>query len=64
MDQPTPGLEFVLGSVGRPELFDTIIMANLGYFQLKAGPGAWVLRMRPGRSEDIYAVHRYGCVPE
>ena len=59
-DHPTPGLEFVLGSAGQPELFDTIVMANLGYFQLKAGPGAWVLRLREGRSRDTYSVHR--CV--
>lgn len=27
-----------------------------GYFQLKANPGAWILRLREGRSEDIYQV--------
>ena len=27
-----------------------------GYFQLKANPGAWDLRLRSGRSEDIYAI--------
>ena len=27
-----------------------------GYFQLKANPGAWVLRLRQGRSEDIYQI--------
>lgn len=26
---PTPGLEYVLGTETRPELFDTIVMANL-----------------------------------
>lgn len=31
-------------------------MANLGYFQLKANPGAWVLRLRQGRSSDIYEI--------
>ncbi|XP_075911294.1 UDP-glucose:glycoprotein glucosyltransferase 1-like isoform X6 [Petromyzon marinus] len=31
-------------------------MANLGYFQLKANPGAWILRLRKGRSEDIYNI--------
>ena len=58
-DQPTPGLEFVLGSDTHPDLFDTIVMANLGYFQLKAGPGAWLLQLREGRSRDIYSIHRY-----
>nr|XP_014348824.1 PREDICTED: UDP-glucose:glycoprotein glucosyltransferase 2 [Latimeria chalumnae] len=27
-----------------------------GYFQLKANPGAWTLRLRKGRSEDIYQI--------
>ena len=33
---------------------DTLVMANLGYFQLKATPGAWNLRLRSGRSADIF----------
>ena len=35
---------------------DTIVMANLGYFQLKARPGAWLLQLRKGRSRDIFQV--------
>ncbi|KAJ9575220.1 hypothetical protein L9F63_025831, partial [Diploptera punctata] len=31
-------------------------MANLGYFQLKANPGAWLLRLRQGRSADIFDI--------
>lgn len=31
-------------------------MANLGYFQLKANPGAWILKLRHGKSSDIYDV--------
>lgn len=37
---------------------DTIVMANLGYFQLKANPGAWLLKLRHGRSADIYSIAR------
>lgn len=37
---------------------DTIVMANLGYFQLKANPGAWLLKLRHGRSSDIYSIAR------
>ena len=59
-DQPTPGLEYVLGTASQPEMFDTIVMANLGYFQLKASPGAWTLRLREGKSADIYTIQR--CV--
>lgn len=27
-----------------------------GYFQLKANPGSWILRLREGRSEEIYEI--------
>lgn len=53
---PPRGLQFVLGTQESPALFDTIVMANLGYFQLKASPGAWNLRLRHGRSADIYVI--------
>lgn len=32
---PPRGLQFVLGTPSNPTQFDTIVMANLGYFQLK-----------------------------
>ncbi|XP_041973960.1 UDP-glucose:glycoprotein glucosyltransferase [Aricia agestis] len=56
MGTPPRGLQLVLGNKDKPEMMDTIVMANLGYFQLKATPGAWILRLRPGRSEDIYEI--------
>jgi UDP-glucose:glycoprotein glucosyltransferase len=37
-------------------MVDTIVMANLGYFQLKANPGSWDLLLRDGRSSEIYSV--------
>ncbi|XP_075426456.1 UDP-glucose:glycoprotein glucosyltransferase 1 isoform X1 [Ascaphus truei] len=55
--QPPRGLQFTLGTTTNPVVVDTIVMANLGYFQLKANPGAWVLRLRKGRSEDIYKIY-------
>ncbi|XP_073425669.1 UDP-glucose:glycoprotein glucosyltransferase 2 isoform X2 [Dendrobates tinctorius] len=54
--QPPRGLQFTLGMKNHPVIVDTIVMANLGYFQLKANPGAWLLRLRKGRSEDIYHI--------
>ncbi|XP_029315257.1 UDP-glucose:glycoprotein glucosyltransferase 2 [Cottoperca gobio] len=54
--QPPRGLQFTLGMSQNPLMYDTIVMANLGYFQLKANPGAWILRLRKGRSEDIYQI--------
>ncbi|XP_029936828.1 UDP-glucose:glycoprotein glucosyltransferase 2 [Myripristis murdjan] len=54
--QPPRGLQFTLGMSQDPLMHDTIVMANLGYFQLKANPGAWILKLRKGRSEDIYQI--------
>ncbi|XP_053733940.1 UDP-glucose:glycoprotein glucosyltransferase 2 isoform X2 [Synchiropus splendidus] len=54
--QPPRGLQFTLGTSQEPLMYDTIVMANLGYFQLKANPGAWSLRLRKGRSEEIYDI--------
>ncbi|XP_076640007.1 UDP-glucose-glycoprotein glucosyltransferase [Colletes latitarsis] len=51
---PPRGLQFTLGTESQPLMVDTIVMANLGYFQLKANPGEWVLRLRQGRSAEIY----------
>ncbi|RWS27572.1 UDP-glucose:glycoprotein glucosyltransferase 1-like protein [Leptotrombidium deliense] len=53
---PPRGLQFVLGTNSTPAVFDTIVMANLGYFQLKSNPGAWNLRLRHGRSQDLYTI--------
>uniref|UniRef100_A0A672UE81 UDP-glucose ceramide glucosyltransferase-like 1 n=1 Tax=Strigops habroptila TaxID=2489341 RepID=A0A672UE81_STRHB len=57
--QPPRGLQFTLGTSTTPVIVDTIVMANLGYFQLKANPGAWTLRLRKGRSEDIYRIYSH-----
>ncbi|CAG9768969.1 unnamed protein product [Ceutorhynchus assimilis] len=53
---PPRGLQITLGTENQPVILDTIVMANLGYFQLKANPGAWLLRLRQGRSADIYDI--------
>ncbi|XP_074465883.1 UDP-glucose:glycoprotein glucosyltransferase 1 isoform X1 [Sebastes fasciatus] len=57
--QPPRGLQFTLGTASEPVIMDTIVMANLGYFQLKANPGAWILKMRKGRSDDIYKIYSH-----
>ncbi|KAG9343548.1 hypothetical protein JZ751_013714 [Albula glossodonta] len=57
--QPPRGLQFTLGTASDPVIVDTIVMANLGYFQLKANPGAWILKLRKGRSDDIYKVYSH-----
>lgn len=56
MGNPPRGLQITLGTENHPVMVDTIVMANLGYFQLKANPGEWHLRLRQGRSAEIYDI--------
>ncbi|KAI1724172.1 UDP-glucose:Glycoprotein glucosyltransferase domain-containing protein [Ditylenchus destructor] len=49
---PPRGLQYTLGTQNEPSRYDTIVMANL----LKASPGAWELRLREGKSKDIYEI--------
>lgn len=44
------GLELQLGTSRQPGAVDTLVMSNMGYFQLKASPGLWQLGVAPGRS--------------
>ena len=53
---PPRGLQLTLGTKHEPVVMDTIVMANLGYLQLKSSPGRWLLRLREGRSADIYDI--------
>ncbi|OQV12944.1 UDP-glucose:glycoprotein glucosyltransferase 1 [Hypsibius exemplaris] len=55
-EQPPRGTQFILGTSSNPNIVDTIVMANLGYFQFKANPGSWTIKLREGRSRDIYAI--------
>ncbi|KAI9482602.1 UDP-glucose:glycoprotein glucosyltransferase-domain-containing protein [Zychaea mexicana] len=57
---PPRGLQFVLGTPSTAAMTDTIVMANLGYFQLKAQPGVWDLRLREGRSSEVYHIESIG----
>jgi UDP-glucose:glycoprotein glucosyltransferase len=50
------GVQLQLGTNTNPALVDTLVMSNLGYFQMKAGPGVWSLRLAPGRSQDLYTL--------
>jgi UDP-glucose:glycoprotein glucosyltransferase len=51
---PAAGMQLQLGTEATGPQYDTIVMANLGYFQLKAQPGAFQLKIRKGRSSDIF----------
>lgn len=57
---PPRGLQFEISSPSNSEKKDTLVMANLGYFQLKARPGVWNLGLRRGRSSEIYSVESIG----
>jgi UDP-glucose:glycoprotein glucosyltransferase len=37
---------------------DTLVMKNLGYFQLQATPGLWSLSIAPGKGADIFTFDR------
>ncbi|CAH2066725.1 unnamed protein product [Thlaspi arvense] len=56
-DHESPrGLQLILGTKNRPHLVDTLVMANLGYWQMKVSPGVWYLQLAPGRSSELYAL--------
>jgi UDP-glucose:glycoprotein glucosyltransferase len=59
---PPRGAQLVLGTEHDPHFADTIIMANLGYFQFKGNPGIYNLALQPGRSEEIFNIDSAGTL--
>ena len=57
---PPRGVQVVLGTEKDPYFADTIIMANIGYFQFKANPGHYNLRLQEGRSSKIFHIDSAG----
>ena len=57
---PPRGVQVLLGTDKDPHFADTIIMANLGYFQFKANPGYWKIRLQSGRSSQIFNIDSAG----
>lgn len=57
---PPRGLQFEISSPSKSVKKDTLVMANLGYFQLKALPGVWNLGLREGRSSEVYSIEDIG----
>ncbi|KAF8411993.1 hypothetical protein HHK36_004552 [Tetracentron sinense] len=57
---PPRGLQLILGTKSMPHLVDTLVMANLGYWQMKVSPGVWYLQLAPGRSSDLYILKENG----
>jgi len=60
LNTPPRGVQLILGTKSYPSMVDTIVMANLGYFQLKANPGVWDLQLRSGRSAELYQIINIG----
>eukprot|EP01101_Sappina_pedata_P013594 TRINITY_DN9864_c0_g1_i1.p1 TRINITY_DN9864_c0_g1~~TRINITY_DN9864_c0_g1_i1.p1 ORF type:complete len:1336 (-),score=421.23 TRINITY_DN9864_c0_g1_i1:62-3634(-) len=53
------GLQLILSNSISPDSVqpqDTLVMANFGYFQLKANPGLWKLQLASGRGRAIYDI--------
>jgi UDP-glucose:glycoprotein glucosyltransferase len=50
------GVQLRLGSKKDANMVDTLVMSNLGYFQLKANPGIWQLQLADGRSQEVYSI--------
>lgn len=59
--QPPRGAEVVLSTEKEPHFADTIIMANLGYFQFKANPGFYSIQLKQGKSQDIFSLDSAGA---
>lgn len=58
--QPPRGAEVILSTEKEPHFADTIIMANLGYFQFKANPGFFHIKLKKGRSQEIFNIDSAG----
>ncbi|GME40286.1 UDP-glucose:Glycoprotein Glucosyltransferase [Neofusicoccum parvum] len=54
------GAQLDLRTTTNPRYADTIIMANLGYFQFKANPGFFNIELQPGRSQEIFSIDSAG----
>jgi UDP-glucose:glycoprotein glucosyltransferase len=59
---PPRGVQLTLGTENNQYFADTIIMANLGYFQFKAQPGLWQINLKPGRSEKLFNIDSVGAL--
>jgi UDP-glucose:glycoprotein glucosyltransferase len=54
--KPPNGLQLKLQRLGGQESSDTVVMQNLGYFQLQAAPGVWDLSLAEGRGKELFEI--------
>ncbi|KAG9088588.1 hypothetical protein FS749_002047, partial [Ceratobasidium sp. UAMH 11750] len=57
---PPRGLQLQLATQSGKPTADTQVVANLGYFQFRTGPGVFRLEIRPGRGREVYAIESVG----
>lgn len=56
-NKPPNGLQLTLAEAGADRTCaDTLVMQNLGYFQLQANPGLFVLSTAAGKATELYAL--------
>ena len=58
---PPQGAQLALSTEKDPLITDTIIMANLGFFQFKANPGFYNIHLKEGRSTEIFDIESVGA---
>ncbi|KAF7562136.1 hypothetical protein G7046_g2010 [Stylonectria norvegica] len=61
MRTPPAGAQLVLATERDPLVTDTIVMANIGYFQFKANPGFYNIQLKAGRSADVFTIESIGA---
>lgn len=54
----------ILGTKSTLHLVDTLVMSNLGYWQMKVSPGVWHLQLAPGRSSELYLLKQDGGISQ
>ncbi|KAL7793137.1 glycosyltransferase family 24 protein [Trichoderma ceciliae] len=55
------GTQLILATEKDPLITDTIVMSNLGFFQFKANPGLYSIRLKEGRNAEIYEIESIGA---
>ncbi|KDQ07300.1 glycosyltransferase family 24 protein [Botryobasidium botryosum FD-172 SS1] len=57
---PPRGVQLQLTTSDSTPVADTLIVANLGYFQFKATPGVYQLSIREGRGREVWEMQSVG----
>ena len=52
--EPPAGLQLVLSNATHPFVADTSVMQNVGYYQFQANPGVYKIRLKEGRSKELF----------